>query len=397
MHRIDTIRGWLALGLAWLKEYTHELLPWIDLMPEPSYLPIYWDKFVREEFLLTGTKALNVVNQLERELSTAQPYIEMLGLTEDKVRQTFAWISSRSFGMSLEKVGGAKRSPVIPCGIDFPNHDIFAESSLYYDNSFGENRFEFQGTMQNEDTIEELIESRQFPANNEIIKEIDFASNYLWVGNDIRNRSEIFINYGKYHTSSSRMALFGFIDNVHPYDHYSVPLDLIKTDPNYRIKKEYFKTLWNATWSQQNKSINWDELVCYYKNEKQNTWNSVGRKPKQYQNTKTIKDPRGTEYYAPPINMEFYGQNTIKIHGNFLRFLRFAYLPTKYFDSFTLSSILNDFEYDYLESIIDPQIRNQVNNVCRQLLNKFPTNYYQDQVMVIMHFWLNLSFWIVMT
>lgn len=85
MHRIDTIRGWLALGLAWLKEYTHELLPWISLLPESSYLPISWNKFVREKFLLTGTKALDVVNQLERELATTQPYIEMLGLTEEKV------------------------------------------------------------------------------------------------------------------------------------------------------------------------------------------------------------------------------------------------------------------------------------------------------------------------
>ena len=318
------------MGLAWLKEYTYELLPWIELLPIPNYLPICWDKFIRNEFLLTNTKALKVINTLERELETAQPYIKMLGLTEYKVRQAFAWISSRSFGMNLKDVGGAKKSPVIPCGADFPNHNIFVESSLYFDHSWGENRFEFLGQIQNEEVVENLVLNKQYP-KDKIVKEIDFASNYVWIGQDIINRSEIFINYGKYHTSSSRMALFGFIDTIHPYDHYSIPLDLLSKVINFKFKKKYFHTVWNNTWSQQNKSINWSQRICFYKYESHNTWQGLGRKPRAYQNAQNIQNTRNIQIYVPPLNMEYYGQN-IKIHGNFL-ILRFTYLPKQYFDS----------------------------------------------------------------
>lgn len=85
MYRVNSIRGWLALGLAWLKQNTHELLPWLELLPSPYYLPITWDKFVRDKFLLSGTKALEVVNRLEREFETARPYFDVLGLTEIQV------------------------------------------------------------------------------------------------------------------------------------------------------------------------------------------------------------------------------------------------------------------------------------------------------------------------
>eukprot|EP01084_Bolivina_argentea_P071793 130447_1 len=177
IYGIESIRGWLALGLAWLREYTYELLPWLSLLPSPYYLPITWDKFIRDEFLLTGTRALRVINQLEREYSTAKPYINMLGLTEIKLREAFAWITSRSFGMSLNLIGGAKRSPVIPCGIDFFNHNIFSDSSLYYDNSFGQNRFLYNNNIQNQQVIEKLIFNNNI---NHMIREIDFASNFLW-------------------------------------------------------------------------------------------------------------------------------------------------------------------------------------------------------------------------
>ena len=374
MHKIDTIRGWLALGLAWLKEYTYELLPWMELLPPPYYLPITWDKFLRDEFLLTGTKALKVVHQLERELETAKPYIKMLGLTDIKVREAFAWISSRSFGMSLNELGGSKRSPVIPCGVDFPNHDIFIDSSLYYDHSFGENRFSYDGHMQNQEVVENIINNTK---PGQLIKEIDFASNFLWINQDITNKSEIFINYGKYHQSSSRMALFGFIDNVHPYDHYTINLDLKRNDLNYGLKRKYFKTAWNSTWMQENKTIDWDKYVCFYKHDI-STWQGLSRRPRGYQNVQNTGNKDEERVFGPPLSMEFYGQKIIRVHGNFLRFLRLAYLPKKYFDSFTISSILNDFEYDLLEKVLDPFVRKELNNVCKGILNAFPTTYFQD-------------------
>eukprot|EP01083_Nonionella_stella_P164914 547319_1 len=367
MHHVDSIRGWLALGFAWLRHNTHELLPWLELLPSPYYLPLTWDALVRDEYLLSGTRALPIVRQLEREYNTALPYVDVLGLTKMEVKEAFAWISSRSFGMQFETIGGAKKSPVIPCGIDFFNHNVFGESSIFYDQTFG-------GTTSS--TRSELVEQLVSNKGNGSIREIDFASNYLWINSEFTNTSQIFVNYGKHHTSASRVALFGFMDETHPYDHYPIQIDVRKNDAHSQIKTEYFRTVWNSTYT-QNRAL--DLQMCPVSAiHDLSTWRSLGQPPKCRHNIQN----RASDFkvFAPPLHMEYYGQHVIKVDANFLRFLRLVFLPTQHFDSFTINSILNDFEFDYLQNTVDPFVQHSLNRLCDDLLNEYPNTYVADQV-----------------
>ena len=79
-----TLEPWLALGLAWLRENTNELAPWLDLMPDPNYLPILWPHEKRVQ-LLRGTEAFNIVLFNEHVFNRTLPYIELLGLTHKQV------------------------------------------------------------------------------------------------------------------------------------------------------------------------------------------------------------------------------------------------------------------------------------------------------------------------
>ena len=88
MHQFGfrTLRGWAALGFAWIREYTHELLPWFELLPQTDHLPLMWNKTERNDVLLNGTDALEEILNLEQEFQTVKPYIDILGLTEEQVR-----------------------------------------------------------------------------------------------------------------------------------------------------------------------------------------------------------------------------------------------------------------------------------------------------------------------
>ena len=83
------------MGLAWIREYTLELLPWFELLPQSTnHLPITWNRTQRDEVLLAGTDALEEVLTLEREFEPVRPYIEMLGLTEEQVDRVFLSLHS---------------------------------------------------------------------------------------------------------------------------------------------------------------------------------------------------------------------------------------------------------------------------------------------------------------
>ena len=81
-----SIRPWLALGMAWLKQNTHELLPWLELLPSPYYLPLLWkDRPKRNYFELLNTQALRTINTLETEFQSVEPYLKILNLTMQQV------------------------------------------------------------------------------------------------------------------------------------------------------------------------------------------------------------------------------------------------------------------------------------------------------------------------
>ena len=173
------------------------------------------------------------------------------------------------------------------------------------------------------------------------------------------------------------MALFGFIDPIHPYDYYPLRIDVPK-DNNVEYKRKYFVKEWNTTYTQQN-ATNKIKDYCFLHHD-QSSWYALGRTPQQYQNRNRIKGKREDRTFSPPLDVQYYGQTFLKIHGNFLKFIRLTLLPAEHFDSFTISSILNHFEFDYLEKFIDPSIRAALNSICIDQLTKYPTTIKADQL-----------------
>merc|ERR1712154_390747 len=119
--QFEGIRGWMALGFAWLKQNTKGLLPWIALLPPTDYLPLCWTENERKKHLF-GTIALQKIKSAQKELDETRQYLAILGVSFEEVRNAFAMISSRAFGTNVEEFGGSKSSLIIPCGVDFANH-----------------------------------------------------------------------------------------------------------------------------------------------------------------------------------------------------------------------------------------------------------------------------------
>ncbi len=320
--------AWLALGFAWLREYTDELLPWFELLPSTEYLPNTWSYQKRVE-LLNGTETMKHIMFSELVFSKAVPYIDMLGLTEPQVRDAFALLQSRAFGTDLSAMGGYMYG-LFACAIDFGNHNLSVDSSVevYVDMS---------------KDIVKYINNMVVAKSNIKTKltEIDFSAVYWYIDQDIMNATEIFNNYGK-HNSAEMFSLFGFIvDNVDDYYTFfvNVPFD----DINYDVKLQYFGQVWNLPYL-------YGDIVT--------------------------KNP-GIDYGNM---LQLNGHNMLEIDADMLRRLRLTYLPAKYFDSFTISSILNHLEYNYLRNIIDPLIIKAIHGVCDDLLMKYPTSYNEDEI-----------------
>merc|ERR1712157_600920 len=54
------------------------------------------------------------------------------------------------------------------------------------------------------------------------------------------------------------------------------------------------------------------------------------------------------------------------------------YLPDEYFDSFTISSIINGFEMAHLKKVIDPLVNEGLHIACSRLLEEYDTSYNDD-------------------
>ena len=74
-----SIRPWLALGLAWMREYTDELLPWLSLLPNPNYLPLVWNPNEMNR-LIINTKAYLSLKRMIDDYQPALQYLPMLGI-----------------------------------------------------------------------------------------------------------------------------------------------------------------------------------------------------------------------------------------------------------------------------------------------------------------------------
>eukprot|EP01084_Bolivina_argentea_P306222 529117_1 len=309
-----SLDAWLAIGFAWLREYTNELLPYFELLPSSEYLPNTWSHEQKLE-LLNGTEALKHVMFADLLFSKVIPYIDMLGLTEQQVRDSFALLQSRAFGTDLSLMGGNLFS-LFMCGIDLGNHMGSVDSSVHF------------GLENNEE-------------------DVDFTTVYWYIDQDVINGTEIFNNYGK-HNSAEMFSLFGFIDDVADdqpnEDYYTFHVEVSRKDKNYDIKMQYFNQLWAL------------------------------------QHVYVITKHPGFDYGN---TLKLNGRNSMEIDASMLRRLRLTYVPNEYFDSFTISSILNDFETDYLRNIIDPLVIEQIHGLCNDLLMKYPTNYNEDETELI--------------
>eukprot|EP01083_Nonionella_stella_P160892 526313_1 len=307
--------GWWALGMAWLKEYTHELLPWFELLPTSNYLPILWDDTEREQ-LLNGTQALRLFkHDLLRVMEDTRPYLDLLGLSEAQVRYALGMIGSRRYTMLLNGID----DDAIPPGIDFFNHKRNAQYTLHYDASFGYHK-QIEGiVLRNRDV--------------ETVGDIDFASIFLVIDEVIHNASEIFVSYGR-HCSAAQMAYYGFMDAENSGNYYTLPIELQREDRNFEVKQRYFDSVWS------------------------------------------IK-----KIMTPPREMQYAGRRETVVRETFLRMVRLLYLRPEHFDSFTINAILNDFEYDYLENVIDPEFEKQMHRLCWDALKQFPTTQYMDMML----------------
>ena len=65
-----------------------------------------------------------------------------------------------------------------------------------------------------------------------------------------------------------------------------------------------------------------------------------------------------------------------------MKILRLMFMPEKYFDSFTISSILNNFEKQYLKKYIDVNVNKNFNNICFDELFKYNTTINEDKIML---------------
>merc|ERR1712048_661692 len=72
------------------------------------------------------------------------------------------------------------------------------------------------------------------------------------------------------------------------------------------------------------------------------------------------------------------GQNETRVGKWLSRNMRLTYLPDEYFDSFTISSIINGFETGYVKKVIDPLVNEGLHIACARLLEEYDTTYNED-------------------
>merc|ERR1712154_298032 len=171
------------------------------------------------------------------------------------------------------------------------------------------------------------------------LEAVDFSSIYWYIENEVQEGEEIFGNYGSDHNSAIMFALFGFIDGTltDKEDRYYFHVELLDDDPNYDFKKYWFAEYWP-----------------YH--------TAVSRHP--------------AILYGDTILLN--GQSVHKVDELMSKNMRLNYLTDEYFDSFTISSIINGFERKYLRKVIDPLVNEGVKTACSRLLQQYDTSYNDD-------------------
>merc|ERR1719242_1892100 len=169
---------------------------------------------------------------------------------------------------------------------------------------------------------------------------VEYSSVYWYIEHEIKKGEEIFTNYGNHHNSAEMLALFGFVDSdtTEEDDFYTFHVELLEDDKNYAFKEKHFEKYW----------------------------------PDQDVMTKHPGINYGRTIYLA-------SQEGGSINKKMANNMRLNYLPNSYFDSFTISSILNGFERRYLKKVIDPLIEDGFHRGCDQLLEGYGTDNDEDE------------------
>ena len=243
-----------------------------------------------------------------------------------KVKEAFALIGSRAFGSDWSHAPNGAVAAEYMCQVDFGNHNRFVDSNV--EAPMTEDYFRGHWLS---DYMVENIKSE--------VGEVEYSSIYWHIESEIQKGGEVFNNYGNHHNSAEMFALFGFIDNslTPEEDYYQFHIELLEDDENYAIKEDHFWPYWP----------DWDTV---------------------------------TKHPALGYGDSFWlnGGTVLSVHPEMATIMRLVYLPSEYFDSFTISSIINGFEMDYINNVIDPLVEEGLHRACSQLLEEYDTDYDED-------------------
>ena len=240
------------------------------------------------------------------------------------MKEAFALIVSRSFGSDWSVAGGASYSEFM-CGLGYGNHHRETVSNV--ETPMVESVF--RNTYVEEYLLKNIKKK---------VGEIEYSSIYWYIDSEIKKGDEVFHNYGN-HNSAEMLALFGFVDNdlTEDEDYYMFYVEVLQDDENYACKVRHFDKYWP------------DQDVL-------------------------TKHPAVD--YGRTITLN--GQKNVSVDKEMSNNMRLTFLPNEYFDSFTISSIINGFETNYVTQVIDPLIEYGLHRACAQLLEEYDTDYDED-------------------
>ena len=178
---LNSDKLWLSIGLAaLLKHYPAVVGPWQALLPDMRSHPVFWPD--SDMHLLRGTQAAKILG-VSREtvrlgcLAALQQLVH-LDLSCDEVKEAFAIITSRAFGLNRLS-NPREQSSAIPFGPDLLNHSPHSASWI----------------------------SRVIHGPEALPDRIDTV--FFLVGFVLSESRELFNNYGK-HALPAALASYGF-------------------------------------------------------------------------------------------------------------------------------------------------------------------------------------------
>lgn len=172
---------WLAIGLAGLLKHHPKVVgPWQALLPDMRYHPIFWPDADMNEF--RNSQAFKIITVSREMVDTGcqltANHMQQMDLTCDDVKEAYAILTSRAFGMG-RLAGTNEPSSAIPFGPDLLNHSPHSASWI--------SRV-VHGPQSHPDKVETVF--------------------YL-VGYVLSESRELFNNYGK-HALPGALATYGF-------------------------------------------------------------------------------------------------------------------------------------------------------------------------------------------